>query len=125
MATQRGLVGPIVRNHAPAERNAELVDDLVDEQNRGGELPTRGKQRRPRAKLPTEKGKGRNIKIPDSLFDQLCLYARRTKVKAVNKAEKEYTRSLTVSEATCKALISFLPKLRITEDAPAGQSDVA
>ena len=127
MASQRGLVGPIVRNHAPSERNGELVDDLVDGQS-GGDIPTKGK-RRPRAKLPTEKGKGRNIKIPDALFDQLCLYARRTKVRlvGVDKAgrEKEWVRSLTVSEAVCKFLTAGLPKLRIVEDTPQDASGAA
>ncbi len=103
-------------------RNGELVDGQAAGQSRGDESPKTGK-RWSRSKLPVEKGKGRNLKIPDTLFDQLCLYARTTKVKATDKKGKEYTRSLTVSEATCKALISFLPKgLRITIDAPADQT---
>ena len=71
MASQRGLVGPIVRNHAPAEGNGEpLVDDLGDGESRGDTSPKRKRRRRPPI---TEKGKARNVKVPNSVWRRLEL----------------------------------------------------
>jgi hypothetical protein len=126
MASQRGVIGPVVRNHAPAERNGELVDDLADGQ-RGDESPVKGKRRR--AKISTEKGRGRNIKMPDGLYDQLCLFARRSKVTMSSTdrtgKQKEWKRSMTVSEAVCLLVERGLPgRYSIVEDADKnGQTD--
>jgi hypothetical protein len=58
-----------VRTHAPAERNGELVDDLVDGE-KGGDTPQRKRRRRPPI---TEKGKARNVKVPNSVWRRLEL----------------------------------------------------
>ena len=67
--------------------------------------------------------------IPDSLYDSLYLYARKTKVKVRDEkringrvVEKALVRSMTVSEAACRAIASFLPKKLtiVEEDAPSG-----
>ena len=75
-----------------------------------------------RRHLTDEKGRSRNLVIPDSLYDVLYLYARKTKVKIRDErrlngriVQKALVRSMTVSEAACKALASFLPKLSIVE----------
>ena len=77
-------------------------------------------RRRMRRHRTDEKGRPRNLVIPDSLYDTLVLYATKTKVKVVDTTRtgqrREHARSLTVSEAACKALASFLPKLSIVED---------
>jgi hypothetical protein len=99
------------------EPNGELVDDQANEGR--GEQPSRKRTRRHRT---DEKGRSRNLVIPDSLYDTLCLYARRTKVKVREErrvngiiVQKALVRSMTVSEAACKALASYLPKLSIVE----------
>jgi hypothetical protein len=79
-----------------------------------------GRKGRVRLHETEEKSRSRNLMIPDSLYDQLYLYARRTKVKAKeerivnNRKQEAVYRSMTVSEAACKALASFLPKGRLT-----------
>jgi hypothetical protein len=95
----------------------EPADDQAGESR--GEQPGRKRARRHRT---DEKGRSRNLVIPDSLYDTLCLYARRTKVKVREErrhngvvVQKALVRSMTVSEAACKALASFLPKLSIVE----------
>ena len=55
-------------------RNGELADDQV-EGGQGGDAPT--KVRRKRKGPVLEKGKGRNLKIPDSVFERLELEAIR------------------------------------------------
>lgn len=106
--------------------NGESADDQAGE-NRG-EKP--GRKARTSRHRTDEKGRSRNLVIPDSLYDALYLYARRTKIKVRDEkringrvVEKALVRSLTVSEAACKALASFLPKLSIVEDErpPAGE----
>jgi hypothetical protein len=91
----------------------------LDEQTEGrGVIPTA----RPRTRrlANTEKGHARNLVMPDSLYDRLCLYAQRTKVKVEIRTgpgrKIERLRSLTVSEAACVILERGLPKLRIAED---------
>lgn len=60
-----------MRNHAPAERNGELLaDDLVDGESRGDTSPQRKRRRRPAI---TEKGKPRNVKIPQTVWRRLEL----------------------------------------------------
>ena len=72
----RGLIGPIVRD-VGMPRDGELADDQVDGESRGEAAP--GRPRLPRKHRPpiTEKGKGRNLKIPDSVFRRLELEAIR------------------------------------------------
>jgi hypothetical protein len=75
MAAQRGLLGNVVRDVGmPHERD----DDQADGQGRGD--ANEAKARSPRRRRPpiTEKGKGRNLKIPDSVFLRLTLEAQRT-----------------------------------------------
>jgi hypothetical protein len=100
-----------------ANGNGEPVDDQAE--GRGGNA-RRGKALRI-VKFTPEKGRARNLVIPDELYDRLCIYALKTKIK-VQEGKKDYVRSLTVSEAACKALASFLPKLSITEEQPNANS---
>jgi len=62
-----------------AETPPELADDQADIQSRGDAGPAR--TRAPRQRRPpvddSEKGKGRNLKIPDSVFRRLELEALR------------------------------------------------
>lgn len=76
MATQRGLLGNVVRDVGMPHDNGDLTDDQADEQSRGD---ANQKARAPRRRRPaiTEKGKGRNLKIPDSVFRRLSLEAQR------------------------------------------------
>jgi hypothetical protein len=61
--------------------------------------------------------KGRNIKIPDTLYDPVCLYALTTKVTVTSEQRvngivvgmRETRRSMTVSEAICNALNAYGP----------------
>jgi hypothetical protein len=57
-----------------------------------------------------EKGRSRNLVIPDELYDEMQLYALKMKVPEVTKKGDPYKRSLTVSEAWCKAARSFLAR---------------
>jgi hypothetical protein len=101
----------------------DQVDDQADDQaeSRGDRSGRRARTQRIRT---DEKGRSRNLVIPDSLYDSLYLYARKTKVKVrpekrINGrvVEKELVRSMTVSEAACKAIAAFLPKrLTIVEE---------
>ena len=78
MAGQRGLLGNVVRDVGmPLERNGDLADDQADGQSRGD--TSQAKARSPRRRRPpvTEKGKGRNLKIPDTVYRRLDLEARR------------------------------------------------
>jgi hypothetical protein len=71
-----------------------------------------------------EKGRSRNLVIPDSLYDVVFIHARRTKVKTASKrrvngivvATKEGTRSLTASEVVCDAIAEYLRKRGLLED---------
>lgn len=74
MAGQRGLLGNVVRDVGMPRDNGGLDDDQVDGQSRGDDAPS--KRRRRRAPI-VEKGKGRNLKIPDSVFRRLGLEAIR------------------------------------------------
>jgi hypothetical protein len=115
-----GLVAATL--HKP---EAELADDPADAEGRGGKPTRRSRSQRYQT---GEKGRSRNLVIPDSLYDSLCLYARKTKIKVRDErringrvVEKALTRSLTVSEAACKAIANFLPKKLtiVEEDYPA------
>jgi hypothetical protein len=103
-----GLVASTLPDHS---------NDLVDDQDGGENGEKRSiRKRTRRLKSDAEKGRSRNLVIPDSLYDQLYLYARKTKVKIrderrVNgRIEPAIFRSLTVSEAACEALAKFLPR---------------
>jgi hypothetical protein len=100
-------------------READPADDQAGESR--GEQPGRRRVRRQRT---AEKGRSRNLVIPDSLYDMLFIYARRTKIKTTSKRRvngivvgtKEGTRSLTVSEATCDAIADYLKKKGMLDD---------
>jgi hypothetical protein len=120
------VLGNVVRDvGTPREQNGDLIDDQTDGQSRGGETPARNRRRRATA-VSDEKGRGRNLKIPDSLYDQLVIHARRTKVKekrkrqvdGVNLPDKEYFRSLTTSEACCRAIRQYLAKTSAADTEP-------
>jgi hypothetical protein len=85
-----------------------LGEDLLEGNGTG--RPAR--QRTPRLRA-TEPGRPRNYVIPDSLHDQLALYARRTKVKVTGKHGREHTRSLNISEAAVRAFQGFLGSKRL------------
>ena len=69
---QRGLLGNVVRD-VGTPRNGELVDDQVDG-GQGGDAPAKARRRTRKGPI-LEKGKGRNLKIPDSVFQRLELEA--------------------------------------------------
>jgi hypothetical protein len=73
MASQRGLLGNVVRD-VGMPRNGEL-DDQAGE-SRGDDAPAKARRRKRRPPI-TEKGKGRNLKIPDGVFRRLELEALR------------------------------------------------
>jgi hypothetical protein len=80
MAGQRGLLGNVVRSVGmPPEHDGErdLMDDQADGQGRGDASQARARSPRRRRPPVTEKGKGRNLKIPDTVFRRLDLEARR------------------------------------------------
>jgi hypothetical protein len=78
MASQRGLLGNVVRDLGmPLERNGEPTDDQADGQSRGDANPAKARSPRRRRPPVTEKGKGRNLKIPDGVYRRLDLEARR------------------------------------------------
>jgi hypothetical protein len=77
-SSQRGLLGNVVRAVGmPPEHNGEPTDDQADGQGRGD--AGQAKARAPRRRRPpvTEKGKGRNLKIPDTVYLRLTLEAQR------------------------------------------------
>jgi hypothetical protein len=76
MTNQRGLLGNVVRD-VGMPRNGDQVDDQGDVEGRG-DAPTRSRSPRRRRPPITEKGKGRNLKIPDTVFRRLELEAIRT-----------------------------------------------
>jgi hypothetical protein len=77
MASQRGLLGNVVRD-VGTPRDGELVDDEADGQGRGdASLAAKARAPRQRRTPVTEKGKGRNLKIPDGVFRRLTLEAQR------------------------------------------------
>jgi len=68
-----GLAGNVVRDMMLPEQNGD--DDQAGE-SRGDSPTPKVRARRPRPKV-TDKGKGRNLKIPDSVFRRLELEAMR------------------------------------------------
>jgi hypothetical protein len=78
MANPRGLLGNVVRDLGmPPERGDELADDQADGQGRGDANQAKSRASRKRRPAITEKGKGRNLKIPDGVFRRLTLEAAR------------------------------------------------
>jgi hypothetical protein len=78
MANPRGLLGNVVRDLGmPPERGDELADDQADGQGRGDANQAKSRAPRRRRPLVIEKGKGRNLKIPDTVYRRLDLEARR------------------------------------------------
>jgi hypothetical protein len=78
MANPRGLLGNVVRDLGmPPERGDEPADDPADGQGRGDGNPAKSRSPRRRRPLVTEKGKGRNLKIPDTVYRRLTLEAQR------------------------------------------------
>jgi hypothetical protein len=123
MAAREQVPAGLVASTLP-KSNGEPTDDQTGESR--GDKP--GRKARGQRYRTDEKGRSRNLVIPDSLYDSLYLYARKTKVKVRDErringrvVEKALVRSLTVSEAACRALASFLPKKLtiVEEDAPA------
>jgi|ERR1700722_8838573 hypothetical protein len=78
MANPRGLLGNVVRDLGmPPERGDEPADDPADGQGRGDGNPAKSRAPRRRRPLVLEKGKGRNLKIPDTVYRRLTLEAQR------------------------------------------------
>jgi hypothetical protein len=106
MSEKVGMLGE--RLSRKAQRNGE-----VETQSRG-DIPVRGGRTLKAQGIIFSKGPGRNIKIPDGLYDALCVYAIRTKVWDTAKPKgneakgKPYRRALTVSEANCLAIARLL-----------------
>jgi len=69
------MLGNVVRDMTPLERNGESADE-----RRGGDSPAPKRPRRPRRGPVLEKGKGRNLKIGDTIFRRLELEAVRLRV---------------------------------------------
>lgn len=109
----RGMPAALIRPTAmptPPEANgdagAELLEDPVDIDGQGrGEANggvRRSPKRRPRAAAAVDKGKGRKLTLPDSVFDRLVL----TAIK----------RGSTASAVAAEILDRNLPRLRIAAD---------
>jgi len=92
------VLGNVVRDLT--RPNGDLVDDQADAESRGDSLTSKGPRRRPRRAPITEKGKGRNLKIPESVFRRLELEAIRTRTdnsKLVTKIlDRELPRDIKV-----------------------------
>ena len=66
----------------PPEQDGDPGDDLGDGHGRGDAGQSRARARRKSRGPITEKGKGRNLKIPDSVFRRLTLEAMRREMDA-------------------------------------------
>ena len=75
MANPRGLLGNVVRDLGMPPERRRPADDPADGQSRGDASPAKARDPRRRRPPITEKGKGRNLKIPDSVFRRLTLEA--------------------------------------------------
>jgi hypothetical protein len=88
MASSRiGMLGNVVRDMMPPDRNGDL-----DGESRGDAPPKRA--RRPRRGPVLEKGRGRNLKIPDSVFRRLELEAFRIRTENSKLVTKILDREL-------------------------------
>jgi hypothetical protein len=61
-----------------------------------------------------EKGRSRNLVIPDSLYDAMSILAIKTKI-TLEKGGRSYIRSLSVSEIACEAFSAYLVKATAEE----------
>ncbi len=93
MATPRGLLDNVVKTHTRRDG-----DDQGDDQGNGDGQTTR--RRRRRAPI-TEKGRGRNLKIPDSVF-------RRLELEAIERGEDK-------SKIVTTILDRHLPHFNLTK----------
>jgi hypothetical protein len=103
----------------------------------GAEMTGDKKPRVMRLRTYPDKGRSRNLVIPDSLYDNLCIYAKQKKVRVREAVREngrvitpELIRSMTVSEAACEALETAIPKLtvspaKVVADKPAGGDQAA
>jgi hypothetical protein len=109
----RGMPAALIRPTAmptPPETNGdasvELLEDPVEGDGQGKGEPNgsarRSPERRPRASVASDKGKGRKLTLPDSVFDRLVL----TAIK----------RGSTASAVAAEVLDRKLPRLRIAAD---------
>ena len=106
----RGMPAALIRptamptpHEANGETSIELLEDPVDGDGQGrGEAngsARRSPKRRPRASAAGDKGKGRKLTLPDSVFDRLVL----TAIKAGPPPRRSPRRS---STATCRGSAS-------------------
>jgi hypothetical protein len=117
MGASQSMPRTLVANTLEAARSEP--DDQAGEGR--GDQPGRRRTRRQRA---AEKGRSRNLVIPDSLHDAAFIFARRTKVKTTWRrtvnghvvSSKEGTRSLTISEVVCDALTAYLKSKGALDD---------
>lgn len=97
--------------------------EQADDQSGEGRGEQSGR-RRTRRQRTAEKGRSRNLVIPDRLYDAAFILARRTKTKTESVRRvwgkvvgtREGTRSLTVSELVCDALESYLKSRGALDD---------
>jgi hypothetical protein len=99
------------------ETNGDASHDMTGIGGRGA----RGRRVRGKSWMG-EKGRSRNLVIPDSLYDSLCMLAIKTKI-TVGEGRRAYARSLTVSEVACEAIAAYLVKAA-SEEKRRGSGDV-
>jgi hypothetical protein len=107
---------------------ADLVESTRHETNgdgsheaNAGRGPTRARKVRGKSWMG-EKGRSRNLVIPDSLYDALSILSIKTKI-TVGEGRRAYSRSLTVSEVACEAIAAYLVKAA-SEEKRRGSGDV-
>jgi hypothetical protein len=109
----RGMPAALIRptamptpHEANGETGGELLEDPADGDGQGRGEPNggarRSAKRRPKAAAAGDKGKGRKLTLPDSVFDRLVL----TAIK----------RGSTASAVAAELLDRNLPRLRISAD---------
>ena len=101
-----------------ATRNGKKAEPMFDDvvKKHAQPLERNGASTRTRPVVESkEPTRGRNLKMTDSLYDALCLYARKTKVKVTTIQKMDgretvvtYSRSLTISEANTRAVTTLL-----------------
>jgi hypothetical protein len=98
-----------------------------DQAGESGGTNGKAKPRRRKSKSPgVEKRPGRNLKIPDRLFDPISQYARTKKVPTTRELRvngilvktEPGQRYQTISEVICEAIEDFLKKKNIPFEAP-------
>lgn len=117
MAARRLLRADLVASTLP-ETNGDGSDGQAATAGRGV-----ARARRVRDKpWMGEKGRSRNLVIPDSLYDSLSHLAIKTKI-TVGEGRNAHPRSLTVSEAACEAIAAYLVKAASEEKRRASGDD--